>query len=114
MAGTTREPVLKKGDLLGERWEIIEHIATGGKGEVYRARQTNLDREVAVKIVSPQLIEAYHGDQEEIDGEMARFRREVLAMARARHPNVLTVFDFETAVVAKSGQEISVDYVVME
>jgi serine/threonine protein kinase len=114
MTGTTREPVLAKGDRLGERWEIIGHIATGGKGEVYRARQTNLDREVAIKIVSPELIEAYEGDQEEIDGEMARFRREVLAMARARHPNVLTVFDFETAVVVKDGLELSLEYIVME
>ncbi|MEW5913534.1 MAG: bifunctional serine/threonine-protein kinase/formylglycine-generating enzyme family protein [Thermodesulfobacteriota bacterium] len=109
-----REPLLSPGDVLGGRWEILQHIATGGKGEVYRARQIKLDREVAVKIVSPELIEAFEGDQEEIQGEMQRFRREVLAMAQARHANVLQVYDFETAKLAKAGQELNLDFIVME
>jgi len=114
MTETDRQPALAKGDRLGERWEIIEHIATGGKGEIYRARQLNLDREVAIKIVSPEMIEAYEGDEEEIQGEMARFRREVLAMARTRHPNVLNVYDFESARITKAGRDLSLDYIVME
>ncbi|MBU1741909.1 MAG: serine/threonine protein kinase, partial [Proteobacteria bacterium] len=114
MTETNREPVLDKGDRLGERWEIIEHVATGGKGEIYRARQLNLDREVAIKIVSPEMIESYEGDEEEIHGEMARFRREVLAMARTRHPNVLNVFDFESALITKEGRDLPLDYIVME
>ncbi|MFH2126706.1 MAG: serine/threonine-protein kinase, partial [Pseudomonadota bacterium] len=106
--------MLKPGQVLNGRWEILEHIATGGKGEVYRARQPKLEREVAVKVVSQELIDAYEGDQEEIDAEMERFRREVLAMAATRHPNVLQVYDYEQAPIEHDGREQAIDYIVME
>lgn len=106
--------LLSPGQVLNGRWEILEHIATGGKGEVYRARQPKLEREVAVKVVSQELIDAYEGDQEEIDAEMERFRREVLAMAATRHPNVLQVYDYEQAPIEHDGREQTIDYIVME
>ena len=93
MCPSSRGPLLQKGDLLGGKWEIREHIATGGEGQVYRDRQVNLDREVAVKIVS----------QEGIRAEMECFRREVLAMARARQVNVLQVYDFESVTIPEEG-----------
>lgn len=110
----TKPTLLKPGDVLDGRWEILRHIATGGKGEVYLARQSALDRDVAVKVVSQELIDAYEGDQEEIAGEMERFRREVLAMAKMRHPNVLQVHDFERGELERDGGGISFEYIVME
>ena len=106
--------LLAPGQVLAGRWEVLEHIATGGKGEVYRARQPKLEREVAIKVVSRELLEAYQGDEEEIAAELERFRREVLAMAATRHPNVLQVYDFEQAQVRAGGRERSLDYIVME
>lgn len=110
----SKSHMLQEGQILNDRWEILGHIATGGKGEVYRARQLKLEREVALKVVSQELIDAYEGDEEEIAAELERFRREVLAMAASRHPNVLQVYDFEQDTVAVDGQEQSVEYLVME
>jgi len=109
-----KKHMLQSGQVLNDRWEILEHIATGGKGEVYRARQPKLKREVAVKVVSQELIDTYEGDQEEIAAEMERFRREVLAMAATRHPNVLQVYDYEQAPIECDGREQIIDYIVME
>ncbi len=109
-----RNGLLAPGQVLNHRWEVLEHIATGGKGEVYRARQPRLEREVAIKVVSRELLEAYQGDQEEIAAELERFRREVLAMAATRHANVLQVYDFEQAQVPAGEGRRSIDYIVME
>ncbi len=106
--------LLAPGQVLGGRWEVLEHIATGGKGEVYRARQPKLEREVAIKVVSRELLEAYEGDEEEIAAELERFRREVLAMAATRHANVLQVYDFEQAQIPAGDGQRSIDYIVME
>jgi len=111
---SSKKTLLEKGDVLNQKWEILGHIATGGMGEVYRARQLNLEREVAVKIVSQELIEAHEGDQEEIDTEMERFRREVLAMAALRHVNVLQIYDFEQGSVKRDGRETPLEYIIME
>lgn len=65
----------------------IEHlIGHGGMGVVYQARQVNLDRRVALKILSPSLSR---------DPAFAeRFLREARALAKLSHPNIVTVFDF--------------------
>jgi len=109
-----KNPFLEKGTVLNGKWEIIEHIATGGKGEVYRARQINLDRPVAVKIISEGLLASFDDDQEEIKATLERFRREVLTMAQVRHPNILQVYDQDQAVIQKGGTTSSIDYLVME
>ena len=78
--------------------EIEYLIGQGGMGAVYKARQTNLDRVVALKILSPQL-----GD----DPTFAeRFTREARTLAKLSHPNIVTVFDF--------GVADSMHYLVME
>jgi len=110
----SRQPLLNRGIVLNGKWEILEHIATGGKGEVYRARQLNLDREVAVKIISKEFLAAFDGDEEEIQVEMDRFRREVVAMAQVRNQNVLQVYDQDRAVVRSGSEEVPIDYIVME
>lgn len=68
--------------------EITGLLGRGGMGAVYRARQTALDRDVAVKILPPEA---------DPDGAMAeRFRREGRILARLSHPHIVTVFDSGT------------------
>ncbi len=66
-------------------FEILDKIGEGGMGTVYRARQTSLNRIVAVKFLSPRLA----ADAEYIEG----FRREAQAAARLQHPNIVSVID---------------------
>ena len=69
--------------------EIIELIGKGGMGAVYKARQTQLDRLVALKILPPGI-----GD----DPAFAeRFAREARALAKLNHPNIVTIYDFGRA-----------------
>jgi len=70
---------------LPDRYELLEEIGRGGMAVVYRARDRQLDREVAVKVMRDDVTVA--GD------EAARFQREVEATAKLLHPNVVTVFD---------------------
>jgi serine/threonine-protein kinase len=57
-------------------------------GEVYRAHQTNLNRDVAIKVISRQWLKSIVGDDEELQTALQRFTREVHAMGRIKHPNV--------------------------
>jgi serine/threonine-protein kinase len=114
MSTNNKPPFLEKGDILNEKWEILEHIATGGMAEVYRARQIKLDREVAVKVLSQEFLDSFEGDEKEIQIALERFDREVKAMAQVRHPNVLQIFDHDRAVVKKNGGESSIQYIAME
>jgi len=114
MSPTTKAPLLVNGTIINGKWEILEHIATGGKGEVYRARQTNLDREVVVKIVSTEYLAEFGDDKQEVETEIERFHREALAMARVRHPYVAQVYDQDVATLLKDGKEAKILYVVME
>lgn len=114
MEPTNKKPLLDDGIILNGKWEILEHLATGGKGEVYRARQTNLDREVVVKTVSIQYLAEFDDDPEEVETEIKRFHREAMAMAQVRHPYVVQVYDHDAAAILKNGEEVTVRYVVME
>jgi TolB-like protein/Flp pilus assembly protein TadD len=76
---------LSAGTRLGS-YEILSSLGAGGMGEVYRARDTKLKREVAVKV----LPEALARDPD----ALARFEREALAVAALSHPNILSIFDF--------------------
>ena len=99
MTSNTKTPLLDDGTILNGKWEILEHIATGGKGEVYRAQQTNLDREVVVKIVSTDYLAELEDDGQEVETEIERFHREALAMAQVRHPYVAQVYDQDVATI---------------
>jgi serine/threonine-protein kinase len=68
------------------RYQVIARIASGGMGEVYRAQDAVLGRDVALKILHPQLA----GDRGFVD----RFRREARAAAVLNHPNVVGVYDW--------------------
>jgi eukaryotic-like serine/threonine-protein kinase len=67
-------------------YEILSVIGRGGMGIVYRARQKNLDRVVAIKTVLLSLLSH--------SGAVARFEQEAMAVARLRHPNIVTAYDF--------------------
>lgn len=114
MSSCSTTPCLENGTILSGKWEIIEHIATGGKGEVYRARQTTLARDVVVKIISREYLADLEGDEDYIRTELERFHREALAMASIRHPYIVQVYDQDEASVVANGIELSAQYLVME
>src|ERR687895_2324469 len=72
-------------DLIGGRYELEEHVGSGGMSKVNRAHDRLLERTVALKI----LHEHYSQDDEYVE----RFRREARAVAQIAHPNVVTVID---------------------
>jgi Tol biopolymer transport system component len=89
--------MLDPGTKLGP-YEILSPLGAGGMGEVYRAKDTRLGREVAVKVL-PEHLSA----NEEI---RARFEREAKTVSSLNHPNICTLFDV--------GREGPTDYLVME
>src|SRR6266496_4339149 len=78
---------LSAGTRLGP-YEILSPLGAGGMGEVYRARDSKLKRDVAIKV----LPESVAADPD----TLARFEREAKAVAALSHPNILAVFDFGT------------------
>jgi serine/threonine protein kinase len=77
---------LTTGTRLGQ-YEILGPLGAGGMGEVYRARDTKLNRDVAVKV----LAEAVANDRE----RLARFAGEAQALAALNHPNIATIYGVE-------------------
>jgi serine/threonine-protein kinase len=77
---------LTAGTRLGP-YEILAPIGAGGMGEVYRARDTKLDREVAIKVIPPALAQ----DPE----RLARFEREAKVLASLNHPNIAQIYGVE-------------------
>ena len=67
-------------------YEVISLLAAGGMGEVYRARDVRLERDVALKLLPP----AFATDPD----RLARFEREARAVAALSHPNILAIHDF--------------------
>ncbi len=75
---------LKPGSRLGH-FEIVSLLGSGGMGEVYRARDTRLGRDVAVKVLRPDLVQ----DEE----RLKRFEREARAASGLNHPNIVQIYD---------------------
>src|SRR5258707_2751139 len=88
---------LPNGSKLGP-YEILAPAGSGGMGEVFRARDTRLDRTVAIKILPSYLSEKPDAKQ--------RFEREARAISSLQHPNICTLFDV--------GSQNGTDYLVME
>src|SRR5215467_5859556 len=79
---------LSAGTKLGS-YEIQAPLGAGGMGEVYKARDTKLDRDVAIKVLPSSLARD--------PAALARFEREAKAVAALSHPNILAVHDFGTS-----------------
>ncbi len=77
---------LSSGTKLGS-YEVLSHLGAGGMGEVYRARDTKLNRDVALKV----LPETFARDPE----RMARFEREAQVLASLNHPNIAQIYGLE-------------------
>lgn len=91
---------MSQGNLVGQtlgQYQLRELLGVGGMGAVYRAYQISLKREVAVKIISPELV-----DKPDL---MARFIREAEISAKLEHPNIVPIHDF--------GTQDGITYVVM-
>src|SRR5215472_4304318 len=88
---------LTAGTRLGP-YEVLAPIGAGGMGEVYRARDTRLDRTVAVKILPSHLSENTEAKE--------RFDREARTISSVNHPNICTLYDV--------GHQDGIDYLVME
>jgi serine/threonine-protein kinase len=87
-----------KGKLLGNRYELLECIGSGGMAEVYRAKCHLLNRQVAVKILKSELMKD--------DEFVQKFKIEAQASAGLNHPNIVNVFDV--------GADQGMYYIVME
>jgi tetratricopeptide (TPR) repeat protein len=74
------------GTVVGERYRIVSRIGVGGMGAVYRAEHTMMRRDLAIKVLLPEL-----GGKEEF---ARRFEREAESASRLTHPNIITVTDF--------------------
>src|SRR5271167_1728072 len=88
---------LTSGTRLGP-YEIVSLLGTGGMGEVYRARDTRLERTVAIKVLSADLSSSSHSK--------ARFEREARAISSLNHPCICHLYDI--------GSRDGTDYLVME
>ncbi len=90
--------MIKVGMVLGDRYEIIEKIGTGGMSDVYRAKCHKLNRFVAVKVLKQEFSENVNF--------VSKFRTEAQAAAGMMHPNIVNVYDV--------GEENGTHYIVME
>jgi serine/threonine-protein kinase len=89
------KPIL--GEILGH-YRLLDRIGEGGMGVVYRARDEQLQREVALKLLPHNVVSD--------DSARRRFRHEAVTLARLNHPNIATLHGFET--------DSDVDFLVME
>ncbi len=88
---------LTPGTKLGP-YEIVAPLGAGGMGEVYRARDTRLDRRVAIKILPA----AFSADSD----RLRRFEQEARSASALNHPNIVTIYEL--------GQDGSTHYIAME
>ncbi|MFI3175174.1 MAG: protein kinase [Bacillota bacterium] len=90
--------LLNPRSILGNRYEIIDKIGSGGMAVVYRGKDKKLDRYVSIKVLREEFI----GDEDFLD----RFESEARSVAKLSHPNIVRVYDV--------GQEGDISYIVME
>lgn len=90
--------MIKIGMLIGDRYEILEKIGTGGMSDVYKAKDHKLNRFVAVKVLKQEFSENANF--------VSKFQVEAQAAAGLMHPNIVNVYDV--------GEESGIHYIVME
>src|SRR6202023_3702004 len=84
VAAQNESPTLSSGTRFG-RYDILCPLGAGGLGEVYRARDTRLGRDLAIKILSRKLSDS------KLD--VKRFEREAGSASTLNHPNIVTIFE---------------------
>lgn len=90
--------MIVKGDKINDRYQIIKTIGEGGMANVYLAKDTILDRNVAVKVL--------RGDLADDEKFVRRFQREALSASKLNHPNIVEMYDV--------GEDNGSYYIVME
>ena len=95
-AGAPLEP----GTVLGDRYEILQRLGEGGMGAVYKARDSELERLVALKVIRPDLA----GNPE----ILRRFKQELILARQVTHKNVIRIFDLG---MAEGRKFITMDYI---
>ena len=102
--GLAQEQTRSEGDgggMVGKtisRYRVLAKLGAGGMGEVYRAHDERLQRDVALKVLPAHTLAD--------EAARKRFRKEALALSKLNHPNIATVHDFDT--------QDGVDFLVME
>src|SRR6516162_1185718 len=81
--------VLQEGDILGGRYEILQLLGEGGMGAVYKARDREVERTVALKLIRPELASN--------PTILARFKQELLTAHQVTHKNVIRIYDIAEA-----------------
>ncbi len=82
-------PLFEPGDVLGGRYEILQLLGEGGMGAVYKARDRELDRPVALKLIRAELASS--------PAMLARFKQELLLSRQVTHKNVIRIYDLGDA-----------------
>ncbi|WP_026516773.1 Stk1 family PASTA domain-containing Ser/Thr kinase [Butyrivibrio sp. MC2021] len=90
--------MIKIGMIIGDRYEVLEKIGTGGMSDVYKAKDHKLNRLVAVKVLKQEFSEN--------ENFVSKFRVEAQSTAGLMHPNIVNVYDV--------GDEDGINYIVME
>ncbi|MDE7266511.1 MAG: Stk1 family PASTA domain-containing Ser/Thr kinase [Lachnospiraceae bacterium] len=90
--------MIKSGMMIGDRYEVLEKIGTGGMSDVYKAKDQKLNRLVAIKVLKQEFSENRNF--------VSKFRVEAQAAAGLMHPNIVNVYDV--------GEEDGIHYIVME
>lgn len=90
--------MIRIGMMIGDRYEILERIGTGGMSDVYKAKDHKLNRHVAVKVLKQEFSENTNF--------VSKFRVEAQAAASLMHPNIVNVYDV--------GEDSGIYYIVME
>ena len=86
VARASREEYLRRGTVLGRRYEILREVGRGGHSVVYVARDRKLSGEVAIKLLAPAPATARVARE--------RMRREAVAARGLAHPNIVSLHDF--------------------
>jgi serine/threonine protein kinase len=111
---TSEKTLFDIGGVIDGKWILIERVGKGGMGEVYRAHQLNLKRDVAIKVISEDILQELEENPDAVANAMQRLQVEVQTMAQVRHPNVLQIYDYGSVSVQQRGAAKQVQYIAME
>src|SRR6202040_1250930 len=88
-ASTFGSPILPPGTVIGSRYQILQILGEGGMGAVYKARDLELDRVIALKVIRPELASN--------PGILQRFKQELVLARQITHKNVVRIYDMGDA-----------------